>query len=61
MSKKFKIKISVIFTILFHKKIHLCNNLFSTSEDVFSKVINIHLYTNQKKIKIFLKKSLHIT
>jgi hypothetical protein len=52
MSKKFKIKISVIFTILFHKKIHLNNNLFSTSEDVFVKVTNIHLYTNKKKTKL---------
>jgi len=61
MSKKFKIKISIIFTILFHKKNHLYNNLFSTSEDVFVKVTNIHLYINQKKTKLNFFKSLHIT
>jgi uncharacterized protein (DUF608 family) len=59
MSKKFKTNISIPFPILFYKILHSYNNLFSSNEDIFK--YHIHSHTNQKKIKQFLKKGLHIT
>jgi hypothetical protein len=50
MSKLLKIKISVFFTILFHKILYWTSIRFHQMK-MSSKVINTNLYTNQKKIK----------
>jgi hypothetical protein len=49
MSKKFKTKISIPFTILFYEILRSYNNLFSSSEGISKD--HKHSHTNQKKTK----------
>ncbi len=44
MPKLFKIKISIPFTILFHKTLHSYNNLFLSSENVFKGLKHSLIY-----------------
>ncbi len=61
MSKPSKIKISILFTILFHETLHLYNNLFLFTEGVFKGPIHPLIYTKQKETKQKYFKVLHIT
>jgi hypothetical protein len=50
MSKPFKTKILIPFTILFYEILHSYNNLILSSESVFNGHKH-HLYIIQKEIK----------